>query len=613
VSRRFFCFFFPKKEDNIHLAVTTYRKTYKSKDNFIYMKNDLENMVNTIKRPKGKRLITAALPYINNVPHLGHIVGSHLPADIFARFCRSKGYETLFVGGTDENGSTSEIAAEKVGVNINEFSDRLHLEHKKVYDWFNISYDNFSRTSTPLHYKTAQDFFKQIDAKGHIIEGSMKVFYSPKDERFLPDRYVVGECPNCGYEEANGDQCEKCTSLIDSSELKNPHSSLSGGKIEIRDSSQLFFAMDKLSPQLKKWVDQQTQWRIPVRNLALGWIKEGLKPRSITRDLKHGVPVPKKGYEDKVLYVWFDAPIGYITSTKEASEKWRDFWSGDAEIFNFLGKDNIPFHTILWPEMIMSQGKFNLPSNVVGLQYLNYEGQKFSKSKQIGVFCEKLPELGLEPDIWRSYLTKVIPEVNDTEFRWRDFQEKTNSDLIGNYGNYVNRIVKFVDDRLEGKIEKPAENRLTERDREMLERIKISKEKVEGLMEAAEIRKAYEEILGLCSEGNKYIHDTEPWKEIKSNPQRAKDIFYNGARLLKAVTTFIAPYLPQTSEKVWKQLNLSGSPLDSGSWDTATEGFGREHTFGISEILFNKMKDEDVKKYKDASSKATNLKGFFNQ
>ncbi len=575
------------------------------------MSDTLEIMANSTAIKPKKRLITAALPYINNVPHLGHIVGSHLPADIFARFCRSKGYDTLFVGGTDENGSTSEIAADSVGVDMKTFSDRLHEEHKKVYDWFGISYDNFSRTSTPLHHKTAQDFFKEIDAHGDIKEGTMKVFYSPKDDRFLPDRYVIGECPSCGYDEANGDQCEKCASVLDPLELKNPRSSLSGGDIEVRDSNQLFFALDKLSPQLKTWIDKQTHWRTPVRNLALGWIKEGLKARSITRDLKHGIPVPKKGYEDKVFYVWFDAPIGYISSTKEATKNWEEFWTGNSQVFNFLGKDNIPFHTILWPAMMMSQGKFNLPSNVVGLQYLNYEGRKFSKSKSIGVFCEKLPGLGLDADIWRSYLTKVIPEVDDTEFRWKDFQERTNSDLIGNFGNYVNRIIKFVDDRLEGRLEEPSSDRLTDRDKEVLIKIGESKERIEKLIESAEIRRAYEEVLSLCSEGNRYIHDTEPWNAIKENPQRARDIFYTGARLLKAVTTFIAPYLPQTSEKVWAQLNLPGSPLDKGAWDASTTGFGKTHNLGKPEILFKKMLDTDVETYRERTSKAINLKGFF--
>ena len=395
------------------------------------MVKDLEYMVTNSENNKQRRLITAALPYINNVPHLGHIVGSHLPADIFARYCRAKGYETVFVGGTDENGSTSEIAALKVGVPLEEFSDRLHQEHKKVYDWFGISYDNFSRTTKPIHRETVGEFFKTIYEKGFVKKGKMKVFYSPKENMFLPDRYVIGECPKCHYEEASGDQCEKCTSVLDPSQLKNPRSTISGGKIEIRETEHLFLSLDKLSPQLKEWIDSQPLWRDQVKSLALGWIKEGLRPRCITRDLRHGVKVPLEGFEDKVFYVWFDAPIGYVSSTREARTDWKSFWKDkNSEIYNFLGKDNIPFHTIFWPGMVIAHGDFNLPKNVIGLQYLNYEGQKFSKSKGVGVFCERLPELGLEPDVWRHYLTQVIPETGDSEFRWKDFQERVNSEKV---------------------------------------------------------------------------------------------------------------------------------------------------------------------------------------
>src|SRR3989344_4306196 len=276
---------------------------------------------------KERRLITAALPYINNVPHLGHIIGSHLPADIFARYCRAKGYETIFIGGTDENGSASEIAAMQVGVGIKEFSDRLFQEHKKIYEWFNISYDNFSRTSNPIHHKTTKDFFKKVFKNGFIRIGKMKVFYSQKDNMFLPDRYVKGICPRCGYEEANGDQCEKCTTLIDASSLINPKSTISGEKVELRETEHLFFRLDKMSKELEEWLNSKKYWRSQVTSLALGWIKEGLKERCITRDLKHGVKVPLNEFKDKVFYVWFDAPIGYISITKEASpEGWEKFW-----------------------------------------------------------------------------------------------------------------------------------------------------------------------------------------------------------------------------------------------------------------------------------------------
>ena len=578
------------------------------------MVKDLEYMVTNSENNKQRRLITAALPYINNVPHLGHIVGSHLPADIFARYCRAKGYETVFVGGTDENGSTSEIAALKLGVPLEEFSDRLHQEHKKIYDWFGISYDNFSRTTKPIHHETVREFFKTIYKKGFVKKGKMKVFYSPKENMFLPDRYVIGGCPKCDYEEASGDQCEKCTSVLDPSQLKNPRSTISGGKIEIRETEHLFLRLDKLSPQLKEWIDYQPLWRDQVKSLALGWIKEGLRPRCITRDLRHGVKVPLEGFEDKVFYVWFDAPIGYVSSTRESRMDWESFWKNkNSEIYNFLGKDNIPFHTIFWPGMVIAHGDFNLPKNVIGLQYLNYEGQKFSKSKGVGVFCERLPELGLEPDVWRHYLTQVIPETGDSEFRWKDFQERVNSDLIGNYGNYVNRVLNFIHSRLSGVITRPSEDRFTKRDKDLLEKIAEKREKVEQLLEKTELRKAYSEILELSSEGNKYINDTEPWVAIKNDPQRANDIFYNSAVLLKSLAVLSAPYLPQTSQRVWAQLNLTDSPLNTGRWNNVGEDLGERHQVNKPEILFRKITDEQIVEYKDKASQGTDLKGYFKQ
>ncbi len=561
---------------------------------------------------KNKRLITAALPYINNVPHLGHIVGSHLPADIFARYCRAKGHETLFIGGTDENGSTSEIAAFKLNVSIEKFSDKLYEEHKKIYDWFDISYDNFSRTSRDIHHKTVKEFFKVINKKGFIEKNEMKVFYSPEENMFLPDRYVVGECPKCGYPDASGDQCEKCTSVLDPSQLKNPKSSISGGKLEIKETEHLFLKLNSLSPKLKKWVQSQKYFREQVRGLAMGWINEGLRPRCITRDLKHGVKVPLKEFEDKVFYVWFDAPIGYVSSTKETTKEWEKFWKDKkSEVYNFLGKDNIPFHTIFWPGMVIAHGEFNLPKNVVGLQYLNYEGQKFSKSKGIGVFCERLPELKLEADIWRHYLTQIIPETSDSEFRWKDFQGRVNSDLIGNYANYVNRVLNFIDTKLEGKIIKPSLKELEEIDKQLLNKIKEKRKEVGDLLEKAELRKAYFKILELSAEGNKYINDSKPWEIIKENPKRANNIFYVSAFLLKNLAVFFAPYLPETSKKVWEQLNLKGSPASSGMWEKSKEDFDKEHKINSPKLLFKKIEDKEIEEYKKIASRGVDLSELF--
>lgn len=558
---------------------------------------------------KKKRLITAALPYINNLPHLGHIVGCHLPADIFARFSRSKGYETIFVGGTDENGSASEIAAKKLGIDLVAFSDKLYEEHKNVYEWFNLSYDNFSRTSKKIHEQTVKTFFQKLHEKGYIKEGTLPVFYSPTDEMFLPDRYVVGECPKCGYDQASGDQCEKCTSVLDPQELINPRSAVSGDGVEIRETNHLFLALDKLEPEIKAWITSQDHWRKQVRNLALGWLKEGLRERCITRDLKNGITVPLEGYTDKVFYVWFDAPIGYVSSSREILDDYESWWSGDADTYYFIGKDNIPFHTIFWPGMIIGQAEYSLAKNVVGLQYLNYEGQKFSKSKQIGVFCEKLPSLELPADVWRAYLTQVIPETGDSEFKWNDFQEHINSSLIGNYGNFVNRVVKFGVDRLGGTVTRPES--LSQRDKDVLKELEAYKKRIEEYYEAAELRKAYAEALAASSLGNKYIHDMEPWVTRKTDAQRTNATLYVGARILKAVTTFIAPCIPQTAERVWKQLGLTGSPLDAGAWDAALDDLSEEHGFGEPDLLFQKLDDDAAASYKEIASTTTPIEELF--
>lgn len=561
-----------------------------------------------------KRLITAALPYINNVPHLGHIVGSHLPADIFARFCRSKGYETLFVGGTDENGSASEIAASEAGVELKQFSDKLHDEHKKVYDWFGISYDNFSRTSRQSHHETTKEFFKEVYDNGFISEGKMKVFYSPEDGKFLADRYVVGECPKCGYDRASADQCESCTAVLDPTQLQNPRSTLTGNSAKLKEAKHLFFDLDKLSPKLEKWIKSKTEWRKQVSNLALGWINEGLRKRSITRDLKNGVSVPLEGYNDKVLYVWFDAPIGYVSFTKEIRENdWEDFWKGDnSKIYNFLGKDNIPFHTIFWPGMLMAQGNLKLPDEVIGLQYLNYEGGKFSKSQNRGVFCEKLPESGLESDVLRAYLTYLIPETADSEFKWGEFKERINSDLIGNYGNFVHRTLSFTNSRLEGKLSKPRKGDIRPEDEELIKTTKEKVGKITQYLESQELRKAFQEILVLSSEGNKYFHHAEPWNLIKEDPKRAEHVLYYCANLVKTLSVLASPYLPETSQKSWRYLGLEGSPSDSGNWDEAGRYNLKDgHEIKKHEKLFTLLTDEKIEGLKEQLSQGTQIKDFF--
>jgi len=578
------------------------------------MKNKNPETANENK--KEKRLVTSALPYINNLPHLGHIVGSHLPADVFARFSRLRGYETVFVGGTDDHGSASEIAAEKLGIEINKFAKKLNEEHAKIYRWFNISYDNFSRTSSETHYETTKDFFRVLDEKGFIEEDTMKVFYSPEEDRFLADRYVEGECPECGFKEANADQCEKCTSLMDPTKLINPHSKISGKAVELKETRHLFFRLDKVSNDLDIWIKSNTHWKKQVSSLALSWIKKGLKKRPITRDLKNGIPVPKKGYEDKVFYVWFEAPIGYLSATKELRKDWEKFWikhedkdKENSKIFNFLGKDNIPFHTIFWPGTQIAHEEIKLAYNVIGMQYFNYQGGKFSKSKKRGVFCGNLSKTGISPDIWRAYLIHAIPEKADTEFRWDDFKERINSDLIGNFGNYINRSLSFVFNKFDGAVEKPDKNDLEKIDENFIEKTNKLINKITNNLENCNIREAYNEFLELSTEGNKYLSETAPWELVKKDQKRAEVVLYNCLELTRKLAVVCKVFIPDTSDKIWKSLDLN---KDEKNWDNVFEkNLIKKYALKKPEKLFQILTDEKIEEVKELVKEPLDIKDLF--
>ncbi|MEK6906271.1 MAG: methionine--tRNA ligase, partial [Nanoarchaeota archaeon] len=508
----------------------------------------------------------------------------------------------------------SELAAEKIGIPIETFLNKLYLKHKEVYKWFNISYDIFSRTSKDIHTKTVQEFFKKINENGFIEKAKIKVFYSQDEKRFLPDRYIKGECPKCGYKDATGDQCENCTSLLDPLQLINPKSALSGGSVSTRDVEHLFLKLDKLSPKLKKWIVAQKHWRKQVSSLALGWIKEGLKKRCITRDLKHGVPVPLKGFENKVFYVWFDAPIGYLSFTKEVDPKnYQRFWKNkESRIYHFLGKDNIPFHTIFWPGMILAHKEYNLPYQVVGLQYLNYEGGKFSKSKNYGVFCERLSETKLDSDVWRAYLSQILPETGDTEFNWKEFQERVNSDLIGNYGNFFNRFITFINNKLEGEIIEPSGKELTKIDKQFLKDISKKTKEITDSLEKCELRRGFAEMLAISSIGNKYFNDAKPWEVVKDNPKRASHILYLCATLGRTLAILSSPFLPNSAKKIWKQLNLKGNPDDKEIWDKANDLIApKKYKINKPERLFSIIEDADINKYREQLSRATPIEDFF--
>lgn len=552
------------------------------------------------------KIVTAALPYVNNFPHLGHIVGSHLPADIFARFCRLKGYETIFVGGTDEHGTPSEIAALERNISPRQLCNYFYKVHKEIYRWFNIGYDNFSRTSRRIHHKTTQEFFKLVYQKGYIFEKEMVLPYCLSCERFLPDRYIVGKCPFCGSAEARGDQCEKCGKLLDPNQLKEFSCAIcKKGNIEFRKSKHLFLDLSKLEKELKEWIEGKKHWRHQVRNAALGWIKEGLKPRSITRDLRWGIKVPLRGYKDKVFYVWFEAPIGYISATREyLPNKWKKYWRGPkSQIYHFVGKDNIPFHTIFWPASLMAHGGFNLPYNVVGLQYLNYEGQKFSKRRGWGVFCENLPRAGLNSDYWRFYLSFLIPETSDTDFKWEEFKDKINGELIGNFSNFFHRNLSIVYKSFNKEIKRQSFKNLSRLDKELIEETKKAVSKIDDLMEKIELRGALKEILNLSSKGNRYFDHKTVWKLIKENRREAEKTLLICLSLCKILTVLIQPFLPETAKKAWKQLGLKGKVSEKGNFKKTKEFTIKSFEIEKPEILFEKLDNKKIELLKKITTK----------
>ncbi|MGA2665241.1 MAG: methionine--tRNA ligase [Nitrososphaerales archaeon] len=564
-------------------------------------------------RERRKRvLVCCALPYTNAVPHVGNIVGSHLPADIFARYCRLKGYETLFVGGADENGTPTEVAALELKVSTQRLTDVFYEVHRRIYDWFEISYDNFSRTSLPVHHRTTQDFFLNIYGKGFISAGTLTLPYCENDRLFLADRYVQGTCPVCGYAFARGDQCENCATLLEPAQLIDPRCKIDGSTPVFRDSENLFLELGKLEGDLKAWIDSNGHWRRQVSSLALAWIKEGLKKRSITRDLKWGVPVPLEGYEDKIFYVWFDAPIGYVSSTKEWAERsgdpeaWKRYWlDPETAVYNFLGKDNIPFHTIFWPGMLMAHGGFNLPYDVVGLQYCNYEGDKISKSRNWGIFCEKVVGSGLDPDVWRYYLTYLIPETRDTEFKWDDFENRVNNELVANIGNFVHRTLTFASNFLGGVVEplEPGED-----GRELRARVLAEAEQADAALADVRLRDAMRNVLQVATLGNEYFQRSQPWVLIKQDPQRCRQVVSSCVEVCRVLAVLIDPYLPASSRRIYRFLGLSGSPR----WDDIAAPLGAV-TILKPEILFRKLEKPEVERLKSVVTKSTDAADYFRE
>ncbi len=542
-----------------------------------------------------KRLITSALPYVNNIPHLGNLT-QVLSADVFARFCRSRGYETLYICGTDEYGTASETRALQEGVTPRELCDRYHKIHSEIYKWFNISFDYFGRTSTPKQTEIVQHIFNAVDKNGYITEKETEQLYCPNCKRFLADRYVTGTCPKCGFEGARGDQCDSCGSLLDPTELINPKCSVCGHTPEIRKTKNLYINLPKALPMLEKWIDKTSKegfWAKNAIQITSSWIRDGLQERCITRDLKWGIPVPKEGYEDKVFYVWFDAPIGYISITANYTDNWEYWWrdNENTELFQFIGKDNIPFHTVIFPSSLLATGeKWTMLYHMSSTEYLNYEGGKFSKSRGIGVFGNDVEETGIPADVWRFYMFYNRPEKQDFTFTWKDLQEKVNKELIGNLSNLVNRTLTFV------KRFYPEGLREGELKEDLVAIIKEKESEITSLLERAEERDALRAIFALSDIGNKAFQDGEPWKMRTQEPEEAKKLLRTLLYLIRDLSVMVTPYMPKTGEKILAMLSSDGLKWDS------VGSFKGEIKIADIELLFSKLEDKTIDELRERYS-----------
>ncbi len=544
-----------------------------------------------------KKLITSALPYVNNLPHLGNIIGCVLSADVYARYCRSRGYETLYVCGTDEYGTATETKAREEGLTSREICDKYHALHRDIYEYFNISFDIFGRTSTPKQTEIAQGIFKDLEAAGLISEMTTKRIYCEKDRMFLADRYVEGNCPFCGHEDARGDQCDHCGKLLEPETLKNPRCKICGTAPVLKETSHLYLDLDKLQEKLKNWAETAAikgNWTNNAIQTTQSWFERGLQPRPITRDLSWGIPVPRPGYENKVFYVWFDAPIGYISITANAREDWKEWWQNPEEValYQFMAKDNIPFHTVIFPASLIGTGRnWTLLHHIDAVEYLNYENSKFSKSRNVGVFGNDVRDTGIHIDLWRFYLLANRPERNDTQFVWDDFIEKVNSEFIDNIGNMVNRTVVYLKKNFNGQIR---DFDLKEEHRAFVEGCSGDLKQIAEAMEAVKLRDALRAILALGNRGNKFFQDMEPWERGKTEPEHAHATVSLLTYLVRSVAITLNPFMPETAERILKMLNQEETGWKEVGVFTGLDG----HVIGQPDIIHKKLDMKIAEKFR---------------
>ena len=537
-------------------------------------------------------LVTSALPYANGSIHIGHLAGVYVPSDIYTRYLRLKGVDVISVCGSDEHGVPITLKARKEGVSPQEIVDKYHAINKKAFEDFGISFDIYSRTSNKIHHDTASDFFRTLYDKGEFLEKTSEQFYDEEAGCFLADRYITGQCPHCGNENAYGDQCENCGTSLSPMELINPKSTVSGSEPVLRETKHWYLPLDKYEPWLRKWIlEDHKEWKTNVYGQCKSWLDQGLQPRAVSRDLDWGVPLPLEGTEGKVLYVWFDAPIGYISATKELTDDWEKYWKDEGtKMVHFIGKDNIVFHCIIFPSMLKAEGSFILPDNVPANEFLNLENDKISTSRNWAVWLhEYLEDFPGKQDSLRYSLCASAPETKDNDFTWKEFQARNNNELVAILGNFVNRALVLTNNYYGGKV--PPRGTLTATDEDILNQLAVIRETVEENLEGYRFREALKEAMNLARLGNKYLAEEEPWKVIKTDPERVKTIMNIALQITANLTIILEPFLPFSMDKLRGWLGMEkGRWQDAGNRELLSAGDGVKNP----ELLFEKIEDAAI-------------------
>jgi methionyl-tRNA synthetase len=541
-----------------------------------------------------RHLITSALPYANGPIHIGHLAGVYVPSDIYTRYLRMRGEDVISICGSDEHGVPITLKARKEGVSPKEIVDRYHELNKKSFEDFGIAFDIYSRTSNKIHYETASEFFRKLYDQGEFIEKTTSQYYDEEAGCFLADRYITGTCPHCGNENAYGDQCEKCGTSLSPTDLISPRSTISGSAPVMRDTLHWYLPLDKYEPWIRKWIlEEHTEWKPNVYGQCKSWLDQGLQPRAVSRDLDWGVPVPVEGAEGKVLYVWFDAPIGYISATRELTPDWEKYWKDpETRMIHFIGKDNIVFHCIIFPSMLKAEGSYILPDNVPANEFLNLENDKISTSRNWAVWLhEYLADFPGKQDSLRYALCASAPETKDNDFTWKEFQARNNNELVAILGNFVNRALVLTNNYYQGTV--PGPGPMTDYDNETLSAISTCRENVENNLEAFRFRQALAEAMNLARLGNKYLADTEPWKVVKTDPDRVRTIMYISLQITANLAILLEPFLPFSMDKLRGWLDIASLHWDAaGRSDLLAPG----HKVSSGELMFSKVEDEAIER-----------------